>query len=83
MRECSKTCMKLDVSCPVQDCRMWIDYEQDLNCTLIAIDNNEEKPMTLREVAPRIGVSFPRVKQIEDEIFKKLKKKLPDYKNNF
>ena len=83
MRECSKTCKKLDVSCPVEDCRMWIDYEEDLNCTLIAIDNNDDKPMTLREVAPRIGVSFPRVKQIEDEIFKKLKKKLTDYKNNF
>ena len=79
MRECSKTCMKLDVSCPVQDCRMWMDYEEDLNCTLIAIENNDGKPMTLREVAPRIGVSFPRIKQIEDVAFKKLQKSLKDY----
>lgn len=81
MRECSYKCKQLKVSCPVEDCRMWIDYEEDLNCTLIAIDNNEGKPMTLREVAPRIGVSFPRVKQIEDEIFSKLKKKLHAHKN--
>ena len=42
MRECSKTCKKLDVSCPAEDCRMWIDYEEDLNCTLTAIDNNDD-----------------------------------------
>ena len=58
---------------------MWINYEDDMNCTLIAIDNNEDKPMTLREVAARIGVSFPRVKQIEDEVFKKMKKHLHEY----
>ena len=78
MRDCSKTCVKLGVSCPVNDCRLWIDYEADKNSTLIAIENNDGKPMTLREVAPRIGVSFPRVKQIEDAVFKKLRKKLKD-----
>ena len=78
MRECSKTCVKLGVSCPVTDCRMWLDYEEDLNCTLVAIENNDGKPMTLRGVAPRLGVSFPRIKQIEDEAFAKLRKKLKD-----
>ena len=29
--------------------------------------------MTLRQVAERIGVSFVRIKQIEDKIFEKLK----------
>ena len=79
MRECSKTCKKLGVSCPVEDCRMWIDYEEDMNCTLIAIHNNDDKPMTLREVASRIGVSFPRIKQIEDEVFKKMRKHMHEY----
>lgn len=81
MRECSKTCVRLETSCPVNDCRMWIDYEDDLNCTLIAVENNDDRPMTLREVAPRIGVSFPRIKQIEDGIFKKLRKRLGDYED--
>ena len=80
MRECSKTCVKLGVSCPVEDCRMWLNYEPDLNCTLVAIENNDGKPMTLRQTAERIGVSFPRVKQIEDEIFGKLRKRFKDYK---
>ena len=42
------------------------DFKKDLNCTIIAIANNNEEPMTLREVAERIGVSFVRIKQIED-----------------
>ena len=74
MRECAKLCQKLDVSCPNTDCRMYLDYEEDLNCTLIAVDRHGA--MTLREIAPRIGVSFVRVKQIEDVLMKKLKKKL-------
>lgn len=80
MRECSKTCMKLEVSCPVNDCRMWIEHEGDLNCTLVAIENNDGKPMTLRQTAERIGVSFPRIKQIEDGMFVKLRKRFEDYK---
>ena len=27
---CSKACLKGDVSCPIKDCRQWIDYEEDL-----------------------------------------------------
>lgn len=80
MRECSKKCLELGVSCPVEECRLWLNYEEDLNCTLIAIRNNEGKPMTLREVAPRLGVTFPRVKQIEDDIFKKMRKRLKEHK---
>lgn len=79
MRECAMTCQKLDVSCPNTDCRMYIDYEEDLNCTLIAVDKHEEG-MTLREIAPRLGVSFVRVKQIEDKLLNKMRKR---FKNEF
>ena len=75
MRECAKVCQKLDVSCPNTDCRMYLDYEEDLNCTLIAVDK-QDGPMTLREIAPRLGVSFVRVKQIEDVVLKKMRKRL-------
>ena len=44
--ECSKACVKHDVSCPVEDCRQWIDYEGDLNCTSIAVEKHGS--MTLR-----------------------------------
>lgn len=71
MKKCSEACVKYKVSCPAKDCRYWIDYEEDLNCTLIAVKKNGS--MTLRQVSDRIGVSFVRVKQIEDKLKKKLK----------
>ena len=57
---------------------MYLDYEEDLNCTLVAIDKHGA--MTLRDVAPRLGVSFVRVKQIEDKIMDKMRKRLREYK---
>jgi hypothetical protein len=78
MRKCAKLCQKLDVSCPNSECRMYLDYEEDLNCTLIAVEKHGA--MTLRDVAPRLGVSFVRVKQIEDVIMKKMRKKMREHK---
>ena len=74
MRECCEKCLEWNVSCPVEnsDCRHWINYEDDSNCTLIAVDNNSGDPMTLREVSKRIGVSFVRVKQIQTKATEKL-----------
>ena len=74
MRECCKKCLEYDVSCPTEnsDCRHWIEYEDDSNCTLIALDDNGGNSMTLREVSKRLGVSFVRVKQIEDSAVRKL-----------
>jgi|TARA_Y100000034_G_C6851945_1_gene386578 hypothetical protein len=65
VRDCTKKCIELDVSCPVEDCRQWIDYEEDLNCTLLAVQKHGK--MTFREVAKRLGVSFVRIKQIQDK----------------
>lgn len=72
--ECSKACLKNDVSCPINDCRQWIDFEEDLNCTSIAVEKNGS--MTLREIADRMHVSFVRIKQIEDKVLDKLQKNL-------
>ena len=74
MRGCVKALEKHDVSCPCEDCRLWIDYEQDQNCTIVAV--GKKKTMTLREVADRMGVSFVRVKQIQDIASSKVVKKL-------
>ena len=70
MRDCLKTCYKLNVACPVSECRYWIGYKKDKNCTFEAVDNNGM--MTLREVADRLGVSYVRVKQIQDKAMKKI-----------
>jgi DNA-directed RNA polymerase sigma subunit (sigma70/sigma32) len=60
------------VDCPVTDCRQWINYADDLNCTLIAVDKHGK--MTLREVSERLGVSFVRIKQIQDKALLKASK---------
>jgi len=51
-----------------------MEYSEDLNCSLICI--NEHGAMTLKEVSKRIGVSYVRVKQIQDAAIKKINKKM-------
>ncbi len=70
MKNCCNYCITNDFSCPMKDCKHWIDYEKDLNCTLIAVESHGA--MTLREVSERLGISFVRVKQIQDRVIKKL-----------
>jgi hypothetical protein len=69
MKECLEACRRLKVSCPVDDCRYWVNYEEDLNCTFETIEKNGA--LTLREAADRLGISFVRVKQIQDKAIKK------------
>ena len=70
-KTCVEACQKLDTSCPNTECRNWIDYEEDLNCSHVAVQNNGA--MTLRDVSKRLGCSFVRIKQIEEEVLKKIK----------
>jgi len=70
--ECSRLCRRHAIKCPQQECRLWIDYSPEYNCSLISVYENGR--LTLREVADRLHVSFARVKQIETEALKKLKK---------
>ena len=74
MSKCKDLCKKNNFVCPIEDCRHWIAYEDDLNCTLVAIDKYGR--MTLREVADRLGVSFARIKQIETKAKEKLNKRI-------
>ena len=70
MKKCLERCKQLNVTCPVDSCRFWVDYESDSNCALDSIDKHGS--MTLRETADRLGVSYVRVKQIEDKALKKI-----------
>jgi len=72
MIECAKKCCELNISCPVRDCRQWIDYEDDLNCINVAVDKNG--PMKLRQIAERLGITTARAQQIEKAALAKLKK---------
>ena len=70
--KCFEIHKECEVVCADKECRQWIDYKKDLNCTIIAVHNNDNRPMTLRQVGERIGVSFVRIKQIEDKVFERL-----------
>jgi len=70
MKNCCNCCVINDYECPLKDCRHWINYPEDFNCSLIAIEKHGA--MTLREVSDRLGVSFVRIKQIQDRALKKI-----------
>ena len=69
---CSRTCVIKKVDCNNLECRHWIRYPEDHNCCLVSIYENG--PMTLREIGDRLGISFARVKQIQTEALRKIKK---------
>ena len=68
--DCADICMQSGQRCDNKDCRQWLDFKEDLNCTLIAVRKNGK--MSLREVDDRLEVSFVRVKQIQDKAVEKL-----------
>lgn len=69
--KCAKVCKQLDVACPNKECRMHIDFPEDNNCALIAIEKNGN--MILEQVGKRLGVTAVRIKQIESEALKKIR----------
>ena len=64
-------CLIAKRDCAEKECRMWIDFPEDNNCTLIAV--NKHGPMTLKEVAERHHISIVRAKQIVDATVAKIK----------
>ncbi len=83
MRKCKIGVLLSNKPCSECGCRQWLDYEDDLNCTLIAVEKHG--PMTLREVGERLGISFVRAKQLQDGAIAKLaakNTKLRDFSNS-
>ena len=69
---CFETHEKWKLPCDQSECRNWMKFEDDLNCAVVCA-RKHENGLSLREVAERMGVSFPRISQIEHGAFKKLK----------
>jgi len=70
--QCSRDCLRTEKRCTKINCRYFIDYKDEYNCSLISINKNGR--MTLREIGERLKISFARVKQIESAALKKIKK---------
>ena len=73
MKQCSRECMESNYACDQTECRMWMDFEEDFNCSLIAVYKHGE--MTLEQVGERLGVSFVRIRQIEQQALEKVRKR--------
>jgi hypothetical protein len=63
--KCYDECKINKKCCEVKDCRLWIDFPEDLNCTEIAVQKSGE--MVLRKVAERLQLTSSRIKQIESK----------------
>ena len=61
-------------ACDKSKCRHWIDYQGDSNCSLVCANKNPGG-LTLRDVADRLQISFPRVQQIQDKAIQKAAKR--------
>jgi len=68
---CDERCEKDNVSCEERNCRHFIEYEEDLNCVLVCV--RKHGTLTLEEASKRLGVSYVRVKQIEEKAMSKIK----------
>lgn len=72
MKQCAKECFVTKTNCQNLECRLYIDYTEDFNCTSIAIQKHG--PMTLEEIGRRHNISTVRAKQLVDAALLKLKK---------
>ena len=72
MRKCLEKCVKNNIKCKQKECRVWIDYEVDMNCSLLSVQKHGD--LTLEETAKRLKLSIVRVKQLQDRAIQKLQK---------
>ena len=70
--KCYTECRIRKRACKVKECRLWIDYPEDLNCTEIAVQ--KEGDMTLMKIGNRLNLTPSRIKQIENKAVAKVSK---------
>ena len=68
---CFEVHEKWRLPCDQTQCRNFMNFEEDLNCAVVC-SRKHENGLSLREVADRMGVSFPRISQVEHAAFRKL-----------
>lgn len=78
---CSRKCIEHRQECGFSECRHWINFPNEYNCSLVSVYENG--PMTLRQVAERVQLSFARIKQIETKALEKIKKRIGSFDSYF
>ena len=78
MRHCARTCLQKNKVCKQKECRLWVEYQGDLNCTLVAVFKHGD--MTLEEVAKRLKYTPARIQQIEKRALEKSSRRATDLK---
>jgi len=68
---CSQECMNQKTNCKNNECRHWINYKKEHNCSMISIYLHGR--MTLKQISERLGISIARVKQIEDRALQRIR----------
>jgi len=68
---CSLECINQKTSCKNNECRHWINYKKEHNCSMISIYLHGR--MTLKQISERLGISIARVKQIEDRALQRIR----------
>lgn len=71
--KCFEICQTDNKKCQEKECRLWVDFPEDLNCTLICI--NKHKKLNIQQIAERLHISMTRVSQITKEALGKLESK--------
>ncbi len=72
---CYRLCSEYQVECPNKECRLWIDFPDDLNCTQLTVEKNKKNKMIFQEIGKRLNLTPSRIKQIEVIALKKMKVK--------
>jgi len=70
---CQKKCQSNNEECVNNQCRYWINFKPDLNCSMIAIEKNG--PMRLESIAKRFNMTVQNLEMIEKKALNKFKKR--------
>lgn len=74
-QSCYRLCSEYQVECPNKECRLWIDFPTDLNCTQLTVEKNKKNKMIFQEIGKRLKLTPSRIKQIEMIALQKMKVK--------
>ena len=77
--KCYTKCQKEKKCCQVKECRLWMDYPQDLNCVEITVQ--KEGSLTLTKIGDRLKLTASRVKQIENKALARVSKTHPQLRD--